>query len=121
ACAQKFNTIVVLKGARSVVASPDGNTHINLTGNPGMATGGSGDVLTGTIAGLLAQLRENIGGDSDATLLGVYLHGLSGDLAFAEKGNGLLAGDIADHLPRALLELKKPIEPPGNARLWKLE
>lgn len=117
ACAQKYNAIVVLKGARSIVALPSGDTYINLTGNPGMATGGSGDVLTGTIAGLLAQLKDA----DDATRLGVYLHGLAGDLAFAEKGNGLIAGDIAGNLPRALLELSKPLEPPMNARLRKLE
>lgn len=117
ACAQKYNAIVVLKGARSIIALPDGNTHINLTGNPGMASGGSGDVLTGIIAGLLAQTKDAI----QATLLGVYLHGLAGDMAFAEKGNGLLAGDIADHLPQALLELEKPLQLPGNARLWQLE
>jgi NAD(P)H-hydrate epimerase len=117
ACAKKFNAIVVLKGARSIVALPDGNTHINLTGNSGMATGGAGDVLTGTIAGLLAQTKNA----ETATLLGVYLHGLAGDLAFETSGNGLIAGDIADHLPRALLEIAKPIEPPINARLRKLE
>src|SRR5690606_22191362 len=116
-CAQKFNAIVVLKGSRSIVAFPDGSTHINLTGNSGMATGGSGDCLTGTIASLIAQTKDA----KSATLLGVYLHGLAGDLAFAEKGNGLIAGDIAENLPRALLELQKPIEPPVNARLRKLE
>ena len=117
ACAQKYNAIVVLKGARSVVALPDGSTHINLTGNAGMATGGSGDVLTGTIAGLLAQTKDS----QTATLLGVYLHGMAGDLAFESLGNGLIAGDIADNIPRALVELAKPIEPPTNARLRKLE
>lgn len=117
ACAQKYNAIVVLKGARSIVALPDGSTHINLTGNSGMATGGSGDVLTGTIAGLLAQNKNA----QTATMLGVYLHGMAGDLAFETSGNGLIAGDIADNIPRALVELAKPIEPPTNARLRKLE
>jgi NAD(P)H-hydrate epimerase len=117
ACAKKFNAIVVLKGSRSIVALPDGSTHINLTGNSGMATGGSGDVLTGTIAGLLAQTKDV----TMAVLLGVYLHGLAGDLAFEEKGNGLIAGDIAYKLPRALLEIAKPLAPPINARLRKLE
>jgi NAD(P)H-hydrate epimerase len=117
ACAQKYNAIVVLKGSRSIVALPDGNTYINLTGNSGMATGGTGDVLTGTIAGLLAQTKDA----QSATLLGVYLHGLAGDTAYAEKGNGLIAGDVAGNLPRALVELQKPIEPPVNARLRKLE
>lgn len=116
-CAQKYNAIVVLKGARSIVALPDGSTHINLTGNSGMATGGSGDVLTGTIAGLLAQTKDA----QTATLLGVYLHGMAGDLAFETLGNGLIAGDIVENIPRALVELSKPIEPPTNARLRKLE
>jgi NAD(P)H-hydrate epimerase len=57
----------------------------------------------------------------NATLLGVYLHGFAGDIAYEEKGNGLIAGDIADNLPRALVEIEKPIEPPANARLRKLE
>lgn len=117
ACAKKFNVIVVLKGSRSIVALPDGSTHINLTGNSGMATGGSGDVLTGTIAGLLAQTKSA----QSATRLGVYLHGLAGDSAFEVKGNGLIASDIADNLPHALLEIAKPTEPPINARLRKLE
>jgi NAD(P)H-hydrate epimerase len=117
ACAQKYNAIVVLKGARSIVAEPNGCTSVNLTGNPGMATGGSGDVLTGTIAGLLAQLNDA----QSATLLGVYLHGLAADLVYTSKGNGLIAGDIAEALPHALVELQKSIEPPVNARLRKLE
>jgi len=79
---------VVLKGSRSVVALPDGRTFINLTGNPGMATGGAGDVLTGTISGLLAQTKDA----TSATLLGVYLHGLAGDLAYATaSGHGALS------------------------------
>jgi NAD(P)H-hydrate epimerase len=117
ACAQKYNAIVVLKGARSIVATPNGSTWVNLTGNAGMATGGSGDVLTGTIAGLLAQLQNA----EEATLLGVYLHGLAGDLVYQSKGNGLIAGDIAEALPHALVEIAKPIEAPANARLRKLE
>lgn len=115
-CARKFNSTVVLKGARSIIALPAGWTYINLTGNPGMATGGSGDVLTGTISGLLAQLKDA----RRATVLGVYLHGLAGDLAYAEKGNGLIAGDIAAHLPAALLALQQHPEPATNARLVRL-
>jgi NAD(P)H-hydrate epimerase len=88
ACAQKFNALVVLKGARSIVALPNGRTFFNLTGNAGMATGGSGDVLTGTIAGLLAQTKDA----EQATLLGVYLHGLAGDIEYSTKSNGLIAG-----------------------------
>ncbi|MBV9467657.1 MAG: NAD(P)H-hydrate dehydratase [Abitibacteriaceae bacterium] len=116
-CAKKYNAIVVLKGARSVVALPNGCTFINLTGNSGMATGGSGDVLTGTICGLLAQLKDA----EQATLLGVYLHGLAGDIAHRTKGNGLIAGDIAENLPHALIELQKQPEQPTNSRLMKLQ
>lgn len=115
ACAEKFGAFVVLKGARSVVASPEGKLWVNLTGNPGMATGGSGDVLTGIIAGLLAQLKDA----QSATLLGVYAHGLAGDLAYQFNDNGLIAGDITHHLPAALKELKNGFAPP-DARLQKL-
>lgn len=103
ACARKFNAIVVLKGSHSVVALPDGLTYINLTGNRGMATGGAGDVLTGTIIGFIAQLKDAVA----ATLLGVYVHGLAGDICYRTLGNGLIAGDIADSLPLALQELSR--------------
>lgn len=117
-CAQKYNAFVVLKGARSVVARPNGQTDINLSGNAGMATGGSGDVLTGTIAGLLAQLKDAL----TATLLGVYLHGLAGDIEYSKRGNGLIAHDIADALPAAILDLQnRPEAQSINARLRKLE
>ncbi len=82
-----------------------------------MATGGSGDVLTGTIAGLLAQTKDAEG----ATLLGVYLHGFAGDIEYSTKGNGLIAGDIAEALPRALLKLQEMDEPSCNGRLRKLQ
>ena len=117
-CAQKYNAFVVLKGARSVVAAPNGQTWFNLSGNAGMATGGSGDVLTGTIAGLLAQLKDAL----SATLLGVYLHGLAGDIEYSKRGNGLIAHDIADALPSAILDLHlRPEAQSINARLRKLE
>lgn len=121
-CAQHYDAIVVLKGARSLVATPNGKTFVNLTGNPGMATGGSGDVLTGTIAGLLAQLKDSVMDDAEAaTKLGVYLHGYAGDLAHAKKGNGLVAGDIAANLPRALVEIPTQKVEHINGRLRKLE
>jgi NAD(P)H-hydrate epimerase len=116
ACAKKYGAIVVLKGARSLVATPKGQIFVNLTGNPGMATGGSGDVLTGTIAGLLAQLKN----PESATKLGVYLHGFAGDLAFEERGNGLVAGDIAANLGRALVEIPKREVERINGRLRRL-
>ncbi len=115
-CAEKYGATVVLKGARSLVATPDGQIFVNLTGNAGMATGGSGDVLTGTIAGLLAQLKNS----ADATKLGVYLHGFAGDLAFEEKGNGLVAGDIAANLGRALVEIPRREVERINGRLRRL-
>ena len=116
-CALKYGAWVVLKGARSLVSSPEGEIWVNLTGNSGMATGGSGDVLTGTIAGLVAQCKDA----GTATKLGVYLHGLAGDLAFGRLGNGLIAGDICDALPLALKEIESREVEKINGRLRKLE
>ena len=95
---------VVLKGASTIVATLEGKTYINTTGNPGMATGGAGDVLTGMIAGFWGQKmsrgRMNAG---EAAVCGVFFHGLAGDLAAETLGEyGLLAGDIADHIPSAI-------------------
>lgn len=101
--AQKFNAVIVLKGARTVVATSSGEVWINIIGNPGMATAGAGDVLTGTIAGLLGQGLSV----KDAALCGVYLHALAGDLAAKEIAPiGFLATDIENRLPmaRALVE-----------------
>lgn len=96
-----WNCTVVLKGARTVVAAPDGTTYVNVTGNPGMATGGSGDVLTGAVAGLLAQGLE----PARAAAAAVYLHGRAGDLAAEAKGQmGLVASDILEWLPEAARE-----------------
>jgi NAD(P)H-hydrate epimerase len=97
--AKRHNVIVVLKGHGTIVASFDGTTYVNDTGNPGMASGGCGDVLTGMIAGLLGQKLPLF----DAARLGVYLHGLAGDLAAADRGQiGLLASDLADRIPAAI-------------------
>ena len=102
--ADKFKCIVVLKGARTVVADYEGLVFINPTGNAGMATAGAGDVLSGTIGGLLAQGMDPI----DAAVCGVYLHGFAGDLAAREIGEaGLLAGDISRALPYALSAIKR--------------
>ncbi|MFH0838910.1 MAG: NAD(P)H-hydrate dehydratase [Candidatus Omnitrophota bacterium] len=96
--ARNFKLTVVLKGHRTVVADSKGNCYINETGNPGMATAGSGDVLTGVIAGLVGQGI----GIFDATTLAVYVHGASGDLAKEEKGEiSLIATDILKYLPFA--------------------
>ena len=93
---------VVLKGHRTLIATPDEKVFINPTGNPGMATGGTGDVLTGMIAAWLAQLLDA----EAACKLAVYLHGLAGDLAEADEGEvAMTAGDVAGHLGDAMLEL----------------
>ncbi|HVB59070.1 MAG TPA: NAD(P)H-hydrate dehydratase [Candidatus Acidoferrales bacterium] len=99
-CAAEWNCHVILKGHQTIIAAPDGRTWVNSTGNPGMATGGTGDVLTGILTGLTAQY----GVESWGAMLsfGVYLHGLAGDLASAETGNApLMAGDLIQFLPRA--------------------
>jgi NAD(P)H-hydrate epimerase len=104
--AMKFNNIIVLKGAPSVIAAPDGSTWINTTGNSGMATAGSGDVLSGLIAGLLAQGLHA----EKAAVLGVYLHGMAGDLAAESKTQYcMLAGDIVEHLPPAYRKLMEEV------------
>lgn len=100
--AKRFNCIVVLKGARTLVADPYGQLWINPTGNPGMATGGSGDVLAGIIAAFLARGMDL----HEAALSGVYIHGLSGDLAAYGKGEiSLIANDIIEFLPQAIKEV----------------
>ena len=97
--AKTYQAVVALKGHRTVVASFDGSVSINETGNPGMASGGCGDVLTGMIAGLLGQGLSLF----DAARLGVYLHGLSGDLVAEERGQvGLIASDLLDRIPLAI-------------------
>ena len=99
AFAQQYRVVVVLKGHGTVIASYDGTSVINDTGNPGMASGGCGDVLTGMITGLLGQNLSLF----DAARLGVYLHGLAGDLAAAERGQiGLIASDVVDRIPQAI-------------------
>lgn len=98
--AARCNVVVVLKGHRTLVT--DGRRQaFNTTGNPGMATGGSGDVLTGLITALIGQHLEPF----DAARLGVYLHGLAGDLAAEQVGQvSLVARDLIDYLPKAFLE-----------------
>ena len=101
--ATKHHLIVVLKGSRSLITAPDGKVHVNPTGNAGMATAGSGDVLTGLIAGLLAQAPTDALG---ATIAGVYLHGLAGDLAAGKLGmRSMIASDIIANLSEAILQV----------------
>jgi NAD(P)H-hydrate epimerase len=98
----KYGVYVVLKGAHTAITAPDGNCYFNTTGNPGMATGGSGDVLTGILAGIKAQGYSSL----ETCLLGVYLHGLAGDIAAEERGQeALVAGTIIQHLGNAFLTL----------------
>lgn len=100
--AQQHRIYIVLKGAHTSIASPNGDCWFNSTGNPGMATGGSGDVLTGILTGLLAQGYT----PQSACLLGVYLHGLAGDLAAESLSQeALIAGDLIDYLGKAWLKL----------------
>lgn len=97
--AARRNAYVVLKGHRTVVATPGGEIYINPTGNPGMATGGTGDILTGMIAGILAQ--EHLGSFIERLCLAVYLHGLAGDLAADELGEeSVIATDLLRFLPK---------------------
>jgi hydroxyethylthiazole kinase-like uncharacterized protein yjeF len=98
--AAKLNATLVLKGHHTVVAAPDGHVYINSTGNPGMGTAGTGDVLTGMLAGLTAQFGT--GAWTSMLAFGVYLHGLAGDIAFEEMGRApLMASDVIRAIPRA--------------------
>ncbi|MBM3403449.1 MAG: NAD(P)H-hydrate dehydratase [Bacteroidetes bacterium] len=100
----KYQVFVVLKGAHTAITCPDGSCYFNTTGNPGMATGGSGDVLTGILAGLLAQHYTPLA----ACLFAVYLHGLAGDMAASVCGQeSLIAGDIIENLGKAFLAFEK--------------
>ncbi len=109
---KEYNCVLVFKGAPTIISEPDGQTYVNPTGNAGMASAGSGDVLTGIIVGFLAQtlfLRkdENIQKIMiDSACAGVYIHGLTGDLAKEEKGEmGMIAGDMMEKIPQALLKI----------------
>ena len=100
--AEKFNAIVVLKGAATITATPAGAVYINSTGNPGLATAGTGDILTGVISGLIAQGME----PAAAAYFGVFLHGLAGDMVARKKGlHGTMASDVLEMLPYAIKEI----------------
>jgi ADP-dependent NAD(P)H-hydrate dehydratase / NAD(P)H-hydrate epimerase len=103
---------VVLKGHRTIIAAPDGRAFVNTTGNPGMATGGTGDVLTGMIAAWLGQVDD----PATACCLAVHLHGAAGDLAAADEGEiSMTAGDLALHIGDAILELTAQHHERGDA------
>jgi len=102
--AKLYKCVLVLKGHRTVVANAEGEIYINETGNPGMATAGVGDILTGMIAGLAGQGLSPF----EAAVAGVYLHGLAGDLAQEVKGEyGMIASDLIDQIPQAILKAIK--------------
>ncbi len=101
--AARFGSVVLLKGARTIVAAPDGEAFIVPTGNPGMATGGMGDVLTGAVASLIGQGLTM----AQAAYAAAYLHGLAADLIAQERGMvGMLASEVADHLPQAITRVQ---------------
>jgi len=101
--AKKWGVILVLKGSPSLTASPDGDVYINSTGNAGMATGGTGDVLTGVIASLIAQGLPS----AMSAWMGCYLHGAAGDMAAGELGqHGTVAGDLVRFLPNVIKKLE---------------
>jgi NAD(P)H-hydrate epimerase len=107
--AAEWQAIVILKGHQTVIAAPDGRAWINSTGNPGMASAGMGDVLTGMLAGITAQFGAKSWLVSLA--LGVYLHGLAGDLASTEAGGGpIIASDLIRAIPHAFAQLVSSVE-----------
>lgn len=101
--AKEYNTVTVLKDARTIIASPDGRAYINLTGNNAMSKGGSGDVLSGIIGAMLSQGLKSF----EAAVLGVYIHGLAGDKAAADMGHyGVLASDLMDYTGKVLKDME---------------
>jgi NAD(P)H-hydrate epimerase len=102
AFSREYGVALALKGAGTVIGGPDGRIAVNPTGNPGLAKGGSGDVLTGIVGALLARGLEPVA----ALEAGCYLHGLAGDLAAGERGEvAMIAGDVIEKLPGALRAL----------------
>ncbi|MGH2760248.1 MAG: NAD(P)H-hydrate dehydratase, partial [Actinomycetota bacterium] len=111
--AQRLGAIVHLKGRRALTASPDATVWVNVTGNPGMATGGTGDVLTGIVGSLLAQGAPA----PDAMWAGAFLHGLAGDVAASRVGRKALAArDLPEALPIAMREVRRWVPPHGAIR-----
>jgi NAD(P)H-hydrate epimerase len=110
--AREHELIVVLKGHRTLIAQPDGTVWVNTTGNPGMATGGTGDILTGMAAGFIAQNPRQM---VEAVIAAVYLHGLAGDVARESMGEqSLVATDLVKALPEAMRRARAAAASPGN-------
>ena len=112
AAAQSFarahNCILVLKGHRTITAAPDGRAWINTSGNPGMAKGGSGDVLAGLITSFLSQKQLEFGSPAALTAAAVYLHGSAGDKAARKFGEyGMTPEDLIAYIPEALKERER--------------
>jgi NAD(P)H-hydrate epimerase len=108
-CANEWNAYIVLKGFHTIVASPDGRVLVNTTGNPGMAKGGSGDVLAGIVAGMVAQYSSTY--PMEAVALAVYLHGLAADDAVTGREEAtLLAGEISEQMPTTFRQLVKELQ-----------
>ena len=102
--AERARATVLLKGEGSIIADPSGELYVNPTGNSGLASGGTGDVLTGIIGALLGQGV----GPTEAAALGAYVHGHAGDIAAESVGEvGMTAGDVLDHLPFAFVEVRE--------------
>ncbi|GJM31342.1 MAG: bifunctional NAD(P)H-hydrate repair enzyme [Saprospiraceae bacterium] len=113
---KKLGVFIVLKGAHTCISTPNGRCYFNSTGNPGMATAGSGDVLTGIISALLAQSYSAL----EAALLGVYIHGLAGDhAAEVSEQESLIASDIVDQLGAAFRDLKSDLTNQKTGMKWK--
>lgn len=110
--ARVLNSVVLLKGAGTVSAAPDGTVYVNATGNAGMASGGTGDVLAGLLGGFLGQGMPAL----EAAAAAAYIHGLAGDLAAAESQRALVAGDMLRALPRAFAEAEAGPSAEGAAR-----
>ena len=110
--AREHDIIVVLKGHRTLIAQPDGTVWVNTTGNPGMATGGTGDILTGMMAGFIAQNPRRV---MEAVIASVYLHGLAGDVGRESVGEqSLVATDLVHALPEAMRRVREAAAGPGN-------